>query len=107
MLRGPRRLEGGAVGQAVSAKRSGPRGRAAEQPPFKASISAALGRVKPDREAPPWWRPSDPSGLRGRGSNPHGPLERRLLYRLSYPAVPIINTVRGPVLFPEGGGGGC
>ncbi len=100
MLRGPRRLEGGAVGQAVSAKRSGPRGRAAEQPPFKASISAALGRVKPDREAPPWWLPAGSWALRGRGLNPHGPLERRLLYRLSYPASLIIYTVRGGVLFP-------
>ena len=39
------------------------------------------------------------SPMLGRDSNPHEPLERRLLYQLSYPAVPTLHTAISPKMF--------
>ncbi len=78
--------------------------RIAQQPPFIFSIALACIKIKrfvAGPLMPPRWPSAAPSKLRGRASNPHGPLERRLLYRLSYPAISTLYTGLGPKMFPE------
>ena len=77
-----------------------------QQPPFTSIIALASCGVKFARPVaglpmPPRWPSAAPLRLRGRDSNPHEPLERRLLYQLSYPAVPTLHTAVSPKMFPR------